>query len=39
VLAEEAAAQWTANFNPRPVDRLQFEALYRAAFHEPTGAV
>jgi alcohol dehydrogenase len=39
VLAEEAAAQWTANFNPRAVDRLQFEALYRAAFHEPTGAV
>ncbi len=26
VLAEEAASQWTANFNPRPVDRLQFEA-------------
>ncbi len=39
VLAEEAAAQWTANFNPRPVDRPQFEALYRAAFHEPTGGV
>ena len=37
VLAEEAAAQWTANFNPRPVDRPQFEELYRAAFHEPTG--
>jgi alcohol dehydrogenase len=37
VLAEEAAAQWTAKFNPRPVDRSQFEELYRAAFHEPTG--
>ena len=37
VLAEEAAAQWTAKFNPRPVDRSQFEELYRAAFHEPAG--
>jgi alcohol dehydrogenase len=37
VLAEEAATQWTAKFNPRPVDRSQFEELYRAAFREPTG--
>jgi alcohol dehydrogenase len=37
VLAEEAAAQWTAKFNPRPIDRLEFEDLYRAAFKEPTG--
>ena len=36
-LAEEAAGQWTANFNPRPVDRPQFEELYRAAFQEPAG--
>ena len=35
VLAEEAAAQWTATFNPRPVDKAQFEELYRAAFREP----
>lgn len=34
VLAEEAAVQWTAKFNPRPVERPQFEELYRAAFHE-----
>jgi alcohol dehydrogenase len=39
VLAEEAAAQWTSKFNPRPVDRPQFEELYRAAFQEPTGGV
>src|SRR6202044_278081 len=32
VLAEEAATQWTANFNPRPVDRPQFAELYRRAF-------
>jgi alcohol dehydrogenase len=37
VLAEEAAAQWTATFNPRPVERPQFEELYRAAFKEPSG--
>jgi alcohol dehydrogenase len=39
VLAEEAAAQWTSKFNPRPVDRPQFEQLYRAAFQEPTRGV
>lgn len=36
VLAQEAAKQWTANFNPRPVTAKDFEALYEAAF-EPRG--
>lgn len=31
-LAEEAAAQWTANFNPRPVDASSLQELYRCAF-------
>jgi len=39
VLADEAAGQWTATFNPRPVDKSQFEQLYRSAFQEPTGGV
>jgi alcohol dehydrogenase len=30
-LAEEAARQWTANFNPRPVTSADFVALYEAA--------
>lgn len=30
-LAAEAAAQWTANFNPRPIAAPDFDALYRAA--------
>lgn len=30
-LAEEAAGQWTAQFNPRPVQRAEFEALFEAA--------
>lgn len=30
-LAAEAAAQWTAGFNPRAVDATAFESLYRAA--------
>ena len=30
-LAEEAARQWTANFNPRVIDSSGFEELYRAA--------
>lgn len=30
-LAEEAAMQWTAQFNPREVTQADFEALYRAA--------
>jgi alcohol dehydrogenase len=36
-LAEEAARQWTASFNPRPIVAAQFEELYRAAF-EARGA-
>ena len=32
LLAEEAAAQWTAQFNPRPVSQTDFVALYSAAF-------
>jgi alcohol dehydrogenase len=35
-LAEEAAKQWTANFNPRPVGVSDFVSLYKAAF-EPRG--
>ena len=31
-LAEEAAKQWTANFNPRPVSAKDFIGLYEAAF-------
>jgi len=31
-LAEEAARQWTANFNPRRVSRDEFLELYTAAF-------
>ena len=31
-LAAEAARQWTATFNPRPVTATDLEALYRAAF-------
>ncbi len=31
-LAEEAARQWTANFNPRPLASDHFASLYRAAF-------
>jgi alcohol dehydrogenase class IV len=36
MLAEEAAKQWTANFNPRTVAVKDFAALYEAAF-EPRG--
>ena len=32
-LAEEAAAQWTGNFNPRPVDAASLEEIYRCALH------
>jgi alcohol dehydrogenase len=32
-LAAEAAAQWTAQFNPREVSAEDFEALYRSALH------
>ena len=31
VLAQEAAGQWTAQFNPAAVDALVFEKLYQAA--------
>jgi alcohol dehydrogenase len=31
-LASEAAQQWTANFNPRPVTAADFEQLFRAAW-------
>jgi hypothetical protein len=37
VLAQEAATQWTANFNPRSVDVSQFEELYRRAFEDFEG--
>jgi len=30
-LADEAASQWTAQFNPRPVSRRDFEQLYAKA--------
>jgi alcohol dehydrogenase len=30
-LAEEAAEQWTAQFNPRPITASDFEAIYAAA--------
>lgn len=30
-LAEEAASQWTAKFNPRPIAAADFRALYTAA--------
>ena len=36
-LAVEAAAQWTARFNPRPVAAAHFEQLYRAALTEGEG--
>lgn len=32
-LAEEAASQWTARFNPRPLTALDFEQLYRVAYN------
>ncbi|MCU0789221.1 MAG: iron-containing alcohol dehydrogenase [Verrucomicrobia bacterium] len=31
-LAEEAAKQWTAQFNPRPISAADFQQLYEAAF-------
>lgn len=31
-LAQEAARQWTASFNPRPLTASDFERLYHAAF-------
>jgi alcohol dehydrogenase len=32
MLAGEAARQWTAGFNPRPVTAADFVKLYEAAF-------
>jgi len=37
-LAEEAAAQWTGQFNPRPVDVAALKELYECAFSEDTGS-
>ena len=37
VLAQEAASQWTATFNPRAIDASQFEDLYRRAFEDFEG--
>lgn len=34
-LAESAAKQWTANFNPRAIKEADFLTLYRSALHEP----
>jgi len=31
-MAEEAAKQWTATFNPRPITARDFVKLYEAAF-------
>ena len=36
IMAEEAANQWTAGFNPRPVTAADFVALYEGAF-KPRG--
>jgi len=36
-LAAEAAGQWTARFNPRPVSAPDFESLYRAALRDRDG--
>jgi len=36
VMAEEAAKQWTASFNPRSITPKDFERLYQAAF-QPRG--
>jgi alcohol dehydrogenase len=36
-LAVEAAAQWTAQFNPRSVTAADFEQLYRTALTEGEG--
>jgi alcohol dehydrogenase len=36
-LAAEAAAQWTAQFNPRPVANDDFRRIYRAALTEDDG--
>jgi len=33
-LADEAARQWTATFNPRPIVEADFVELYRAVLHD-----
>ena len=33
LLAEEAAKQWTAKFNPRPLEAADFVGLYESAFN------
>jgi len=38
-LAEEAARQWTAAFNPRPVSKDDFVKLYEAAFEPRSSTV
>ena len=35
-LAEQAAKQWTANFNPRKIEAEDFVKLYTAAYGEPS---
>ncbi len=35
-MASEAAAQWTAQFNPRMIAAAEFDTLYRSAFHGDT---
>jgi alcohol dehydrogenase len=35
-LSQEAAAQWTGTFNPRPVDASSLEELYRCALNVET---
>ena len=37
-LASEAKAQWTGDFNPRPVEESDYVELYRAAFALPKPA-
>jgi alcohol dehydrogenase len=37
-LSAEAATQWTAQFNPRPVSSADFEGLYRAAMNGKKGS-
>ncbi len=35
MLAAEAAQQWTAKFNPRPVSQMDFILLYKKALEQP----
>ena len=34
-LAREAAGQWTAKFNPRPICEADFAVLYEEAYSQP----